>query len=40
MQQDIKGEESVLLLENQSAGLYLLRVRVEDKVVVRRVMKA
>lgn len=39
MQQEVRDEESVLSLVNQPAGLYLLRVQVGDKFVVRRIVK-
>ena len=39
MQQEVKSDESVLSLENHPVGLYLLRVQVGNKVVVRRVVK-
>ncbi len=39
MQQDVKDEESVLSLVHQPAGLYLIRVQMGDKVVVRRIVK-
>lgn len=39
MQQIVRDETSVLSLANQPPGLYLLRVQVGNKVVVRRVVK-
>lgn len=39
MQKEVKDRESVLTLENQPAGVYLLQIQIGDQVVVRRVMK-
>jgi hypothetical protein len=39
MQQEVREAATVLSLENLPAGVYLLRIKVGDQVVVRRVVK-
>jgi hypothetical protein len=39
MHQGVREEESALSLETQPAGLYLLRIRIGDQTVLRRIVK-